>query len=183
MRVKRCNGKESCKSDQEIDEFIDNNGHFSLLSNYQKYSNEDYGPKTIQNVSFAELNPITSNSRQIKSMRIEKRFLESEEVFLGDGFRVKEASFFNLKPSISYNDGSDPTSFGGYAIEMSLDHVFYSRSIYSILDLLGDVGGLYSILLDIGCALVSTLSFLFGSPFLKFISHSLLRDVAMEKRT
>ena len=65
VRVKRCKGKETCKSDQEIEEFIDNNGHFSLLSNYQKYSNEDYGPDTIQNVSFAELNPITSNSRQI----------------------------------------------------------------------------------------------------------------------
>ena len=37
VRVKRCKGKETCKSDEEIDEFIDRNGHLSVLSNVQKY--------------------------------------------------------------------------------------------------------------------------------------------------
>ena len=99
-------------------------------------------------------------------MRIEQRYLESEEVYLGDGFRVNEASFFSVYPGISFNDGIDPTSFGGYQIEMSFNRVYYTRSIYSALDFLGDVGGLYSILLDIGNVLVYALSFLFGSPML-----------------
>ena len=71
---------------------------------------------------------------------------------------------------------------------MSLNKVHHSRSIYNALDLLGDVGGLYTILLDIGAIFFSLISFLFGSPlesFLKtniFISEISSKDMKKNKQ-
>ena len=45
---------------------------------------------------------------------------------------------------------------------MSLDTKSYKRSVYSILDFLGDVGGLLSILLPIGGVIVAFLDELFN---------------------
>ena len=56
---------------------------------------------------------------------------------------------------------------------MSLNKVLYSRAIYSVLDLLGDVGGLYSILLDIGGYVIAIVTFLFGSSMEKFLSSGI----------
>ena len=48
-----------------------------------------------------------------------------------------------------------------FAFQMSLDTKQYTRSVYSILDFLGDVGGLLSILLPIGGAFIALLDQLF----------------------
>ena len=60
-----------------------------------------------------------------------------------------------------YNDGWEPESIMNFAFTMSLDTKQYNRSVYSILDFLGDVGGLLSILLPIGGAIIAMLDELF----------------------
>ena len=60
-----------------------------------------------------------------------------------------------------YNDGWEPESIMNFAFTMSLDTKQYNRSVYSILDFLGDVGGLLSILLPIGGAIIALLDELF----------------------
>ena len=92
---------------------------------------------------------------------------------MGDGFRSKELDFIKLIQTNTYNDGFNPLSFGGFQIQMSLNKVLYSRAIYSVLDLLGDVGGLYSILLDIGSYVIAIVTFLFGSSMEKFLSSGI----------
>ena len=116
---------------------------------------------------------LSRNSRQIKEFAFEKQYLESEENWLGDGFFPREEEFFKLKHFGEYNDGLDPSSFGGIQICMSLDTIQYTRSIYSILDLLGDVGGLYSILLDLCEILVGIPALLFGSVLQKFLAANI----------
>ena len=56
---------------------------------------------------------------------------------------------------------------------MSLNKVLYSRATYNVLDLLGDVGGLYSILLDIGGYVIALVTFLFGSSMEKFLTSKI----------
>ena len=58
---------------------------------------------------------------------------------------------------------------------MSLDTVQHSREIYSVLDFLGDVGGLYSILLDLGSLLISIITFFFGDALQAFLLKSLYK--------
>ena len=52
---------------------------------------------------------------------------------------------------------------------MSLDIINHNRAIYSILDLLGDVGGLLSILFDLGGIIVTLLGYLFGDKMNKYL--------------
>ena len=56
---------------------------------------------------------------------------------------------------------------------MSLNKVHYKRSIYNSLDLLGDVGGLYSILLDFGAIFFGAISFVIGSPIESFLRNNI----------
>ena len=52
---------------------------------------------------------------------------------------------------------------------MSMDTKEFSRSVYSILDFLGDVGGLLSILLPIGGIIVASIDHLFDRTLYDFI--------------
>ena len=52
---------------------------------------------------------------------------------------------------------------------MSMDEKRYSRSVYSILDFLGDVGGLLSILIPIGGGIAAVLDYLFDRTLYYFI--------------
>ena len=106
----------------------------------------------------------------------EKHFLESEERWLGDGFFPRQEEFFNLILLDEYNDGLDPKSFGGIQIQMSLNTVLYTRSIYSLLDFLGDVGGLYSILLSLGQILCGIPTLLYGSKLQKFLADNIFEN-------
>ena len=56
---------------------------------------------------------------------------------------------------------------------MSLDEISHQRSIYSFLDFLGDVGGLYSILIDIGSIFLMLPAFAFGSGLHQFLMRNI----------
>ena len=79
------------------------------------------------------------------------------------------------------NDGFNEYSLGGFHIEMSLDEVKNIRSIYSTLDLLGDVGGLYSILLDVGKILIMVFTFFTGSSMDKYLKINIFPQQAKER--
>lgn len=51
----------------------------------------------------------------------------------------------------------------------SLDVIYYERSVYSVLDLLGDVGGLLAILLGLGDLLVFFFINFTGETLYKYI--------------
>ena len=81
------------------------------------------------------------------------------------------------------NDGFSEYSLGGFHIEMSLDEVYNTRSIYSTLDLLGDVGGLYSILLDVGKIIVMVLTFFTGSSMDKYLKVNIFTSQTYARKS
>ena len=85
---------------------------------------------------------------------------------LGDGFNPRQLEFFQLTENQKFNDGWVLDSFGGVGFQMSLNTQLHNRSVYSILDFLGDVGGLLSILLSIGALFVSLIH-VFSKSFLE----------------
>ena len=105
---------------------------------------------------------ISPQSRVMHAYSIQEENLESEESFAGHGLFPRTKKFYSLKEEQIVNDGKDPDSFGGFIIQRSLDIINHNRSIYSALDFLGDVGGLFSILIDIGQIMVSLPVYLFG---------------------
>ena len=80
--------------------------------------------------------------------------MESEERYLGDGFFPRIAEWFEILEDITIIDGWDENGIGAFTFMMSMDTKQYNRSVYSILDFFGDVGGLLSILIPIGGAFI-----------------------------
>ena len=99
---------------------------------------------------------------------LRESFFESEERYLGDGFFPREAQWFELIEGEKYHDGIHGRILN-FAFQVSLDTKQYRRSVYSILDFLGDVGGLLSILLPIGGVIVAILDYLFDQTLDDFI--------------
>ena len=53
--------------------------------------------------------------------------------------------------------------------------IYYKRSIYSVLDFLGDVGGLFSILITIGEIIVTIPTYLFGAQIEYYLIEHLFK--------
>ena len=70
--------------------------------------------------------------------------LESEETYDGSGFFPRENTFYQTQ-FVKMNH-FDAGYIGGVFITLSSESVFHTRSIYSVLDYLGDVGGLLDML-------------------------------------
>ena len=105
----------------------------------------------------SELWPIRSTDKWIQNIYLRQSLLESEERYLGDGFFPREAQWFEMIEGEKFTNGWYAGNVMNFAFQMSLDTKQYTRSVYSILDFLGDVGGLLSILLPIGGAFISLL--------------------------
>ena len=72
--------------------------------------------------------------------------MESEETFDGFGFNPREEEFYTTtKNNISW-ELTVPDILGGYFVILAPEKLSNTRSIYSALDFLGDVGGLFDML-------------------------------------
>ena len=69
-----------------------------------------------------------------------------------------------------------PNRVGGIIVSMSLDLIEHERAIYTIFDLLGDIGGLSDILFKLGGILVWIISFLTGSGLDRLLVSSLFKQ-------
>ena len=78
----------------------------------------------------------------------------------------REVDFFQIIENQYFTDAWNPNSFGGMYFHISLDTKLHNRSVYSILDFLGDVGGFLSILLTMGSWFIALVSLL-SSSFLE----------------
>ena len=132
-----------------------------MYYNQVNYQTENYSDKVLDRHMYDRAWPVKSTDNRIQTMYIRQSYLESEERYLGDGFFPRQADWFEMIEGEKYNDGWEPESIMNFAFTMSLDTKQYNRSVYSILDFLGDVGGLLSILLPIGGALIALLDELF----------------------
>ena len=69
-----------------------------------------------------------------------------------------------------------------FEITMSLDTKSYNRSVYSILDFLGDVGGLFSILLPIGGIFVALLDEILNRTLESYIIKKVFFNLRKSKK-
>ena len=136
-----------------------------IFYNDQVYNSDTYNDDVLTKQMELSYRTMNRNSRVMQTYSLQKETLESEETYLGIDLFPLEIEFFRLKEGLQFNDGRFEDSFGGFQIQMSLDIVNHNRSIYSFLDLLGDVGGLFSILLSLSQIIVSMAAFIFGISY------------------
>ena len=83
--------------------------------------------------------------------------------------------FYQAETKYTLNavENEDSIIEGGIFIKQAVQH--YSRSIYTFWDFLGDVGGLYGILLELAYPILWASSLVFGSNLDKFLIESLFK--------
>ena len=141
-----------------------------MLFNKVSYQTEKYTDEVLYKYVHAKNYPISStNINWLQTIFLRQSFLESEERYLGDGFFPRKAEWIEFYEDAIYNDGWSPDSIMNLSFLMSMDTKQYSRSVYSVLDFLGDVGGLLSILLPIGGAFIALLDWLFDRTLDSYI--------------
>ena len=119
--------------------------------------------------------------------RLEQSNADSEESFLGLGlFPSNKKTWFNLrdkgKPRISEHYDKERLFFSA-AFALASDVTFYKRSIYTSLDLLGDIGGLFDALKGISSFIVAIYFNIFGDPIQSYLLTALfLRNPREESK-
>ena len=96
VRLTRCRGRSTCKTDSEIDKFIDTNGHVLVISNQIDYQRENYSNDVLEKYSDFDIYQIQSSSRLYRMYMYQKNYIESEERYLGDGFFPRQLEYFQL---------------------------------------------------------------------------------------
>ena len=71
IRVMRCKGRDTCKSDLEIEEFLDKNGMLFFIANEQDYQKEVYTDDVILKRSIITPLAVDSRSRKIRNFAFE----------------------------------------------------------------------------------------------------------------
>ena len=129
--------------------------------------------------------PIKSTDSWLKVYNLRQSFLESEERYLGDGFFPREAQWFEIFEDETYNEPEPfrDDKIASFSFSMSFDTKQYTRSVYSILDFLGDVGGLLSILLPIGGAFISLLDQIFDRTLDSYLISKVFYTTSQSKRS
>ena len=97
--------------------------------------------------------------RQIIPFKISKTELELQDVnmiMLDDWTKTEMSDLFKLVPQTSYSYEKPDNTWLSITVEMNLDLMTYERTIYTMFDLLSDIGGLSSILISIFAVIAST---------------------------
>ena len=107
-------------------------------------------------------------------MSLQFNEIESEQGLLGLGYSFDKTDFsfstIYKKNEFTNNKGD---SLLRLAIGIDESKVAYSRSVFTFWDFLGDVGGLYDMLILIGGQLVALIQFAVGSGLNRFLIRHL----------
>ena len=122
---------------------------------------------------------VVSNSNALPSFYIKQNLIESEEENIGLGlsdpvtktYYVLEDKPYAMRPRANRNK---QTLFA-LDFVLSKDQTFHKRSIYTILDILGDVGGLLDGLRILGGVVMSIYTFAVRNPLNTFLVKSLFK--------
>lgn len=107
--------------------------------------------------------------------KLQKHEADSEESFLGLGLMENNRRTwfdFASETPITGRTYADDLMFGLEFI-LERDLIYHKRSIYTSLDLLGDVGGLFDALKTIMSLLVSLYFSIFGDPSQSYLLRAL----------
>ena len=142
-----------------------------MITNKRKYEPNLYGSQIVS-TQYERLQ-LTDLSKSY-AYKIQKHDAESEESYLGLGLMPKnKKQWFQFKelPETLSRDQDKMHFAVGFSLHRDVVH--HSRSIYTFLDLLGDIGGLLDGLKGISSVLISFYFYLFGDPIHSYLLKAL----------
>ena len=112
-----------------------------------------------------------TNKTNYAIYKLQKTSISSEERLIGMGILPSvEKSFFNIKDEPDHlGPNSELLKPITLVIELYPDLIQYTRSIYTTLDWLGDVGGLYDAFCMLGSFAIFVYTYIFGNKLDEFL--------------
>ena len=110
-------------------------------------------------------------------LQLQQQVVESEEHWVGLGLgSSNEGVWWNFKDGLTYLEAvRAPTNFFEITFSLDLDRKVYKRSIYTVLDWLGDVGGLFDALKGLGTLFFIVYSFICGDQLEVFLLETVYK--------
>jgi len=132
-----------------------------IFSNRQRFNNMDYTDDCIVSESVIWNQHVNKDQANWMQSFLNSMSISDEILYLDIGLAIPR-DFYEYEPTqlgLSYSDDFEGYyKIAGFTVFRSLDTKVITRSVYDILNFLGDVGGLEGILLLIGGAMVGTFS-------------------------
>ena len=152
----------------------------AFISNTKYYQPNDYGEKmVIENPTLFAQSQI---NHKFSVYELQKHHADSEESLLGLGLipnnQMTWFDFVSRLPDV--RDLPDQNYFFSVEFRLNRDVIEHKRSIYTFLDLIGDIGGLLDGLTAIGGFLMSIFCFIFGNPLDSYLLRSQYKAETMD---
>ena len=147
--VQKCNPETSevtCKSDAEIEEWL-RYKFILIVRNQRKFIQYQFGEKRVQKAAELKWYSVNNVMRSDNPMVIYRSdiYLDDNQFSLGS-FMSDEERGFQMKDNPTRIMEYPNDFYNAITFEMSFTHRMYNRHVYNSLDLLADLGGLFSAL-------------------------------------
>ncbi|CDW87806.1 UNKNOWN [Stylonychia lemnae] len=145
-----------CRDKQKIDEYFEketfNFAYINTYFDFMDYDKDSFIKKYIDDSFLFEL-----EAEKIKKLNfyIQLQEAETQDSYVQFG-QIESYKFHQISNERTYDDGySDSEGYIAVVyIRFDMKYDLYSRKIYSLLEYLGDMGGLYRSLLSVGLIIV-----------------------------
>ena len=167
-----CSDLPHCHSEEDIQAALFSNTiTISFIKNKSLFQPDEYGDLMV--ATFTHIDSVFNVARRIMFNSLVQHQVSSEESWLGLGlYAPKEKVWFENKinqRSVEIVGKEYDDLFLVVETSVSKDVEIHKRSIYTILDLLGDVGGLLDAIAAILQILLSVYFVLRGNPIEQFL--------------
>ena len=90
IEVVKCSNKTTCKTDDEISNFMEEFGTMFMVYNDQVYQPDEYSNSVVTGHRLVDYITMKPDSKVIQMFNMQKTMLESEETYDGLGLFVRE---------------------------------------------------------------------------------------------
>ena len=117
-----------------------------FIYNQQTYNPTKYGDESIEREATKGIQNVNSLTNQINLFKVYRKQLVSGEGIILPGFGQRFHEYYHVE-SVESQPNSDTSIVMRLEFETSSDEIINSRYVYTVLDLLGDIGGLLDMLI------------------------------------
>ena len=135
--------RSTCKSDEELKQFLKEKFIIVYENTWIYEPNEFQKRHRLKEVAKFQWHPIDANVNQETSLYFNMNEVIFQDSFFQFGFNEEESQeFFTITPHTVRPAVLNDNVIQQIRFEMNLDRTMYYRQVYSVLEYLGDVGGL-----------------------------------------
>ena len=157
--LNRCSGHDYCKSQEEINEYLENK-YLLLLINQIRFDSERYGEESIVPESRVDWIRVSTKIQFEQPYSVKKTRLQLQDLHidLDQLTELEDSSIFKFEklPPQIINNRQEVMQMVSFEMNMDMDSVV--RLSYTFIDMMSDIGGIQSIIFTTFALFLSVLN-------------------------